>query len=208
MAALRLPQLGPVRFKPEDVWYNLTPMGSAVGKAANAPVKVARGWVDNVWSIGRKPARLEPEQVVKAPAAPVAPQVKTASDDVLRNADDLIKPPAAPLQGAQRNRNFPTAFVVKSGVIGTGAGAAAVYGPGVIERFGASTATVVGPEGPVGQAGETVTHFIERLLSGVGGGAGEGVFKFFSGVSEGVKSLALPALIIGGGFLLYNVAKK
>jgi len=153
-------------------------------------------------------------------AARSAPRLPTnptqAGDDVVRAVQNAPPvPPAAGIPPSQR----VTPFLVRTGVYGTAAVATYKYAPQFVNRASSSLAGVVGPEGPVGAAGETINKTLVEfgsalgggladILGGAGAGAGTGVYNTLAGVGEGLKKAALPLLLLGVGFLGFTALQR
>lgn len=134
------------------------------------------------------------------------------SVDLVDNLISRNSPAAAevPLAGRAGTRQFPHAWTVTKATAGSAAVVAtAAYGPSVINSFGDALNRFQQNLG-AGAGGATEYFFsglgsgLGNLFSGLFGGAGEGAAKLGGGVSEGAKSLILPALLVGGGFLLFT----
>lgn len=162
------------------------------------------------WRFVSAPFRAAPK-VTPRPSA-VLTTATQAGDDAVRAVTQIA--PSAPAAGRAGTQQFPTAFVVKAGVVGAGA-AGAVYAAPSIGRalsnvgggIGAGAGAAV--QQPLSGLGVGLADAFAGLgaglantLAGVGAGTGAGVSSTLGGVGEGLKKVAGPALLLGGAALI------
>lgn len=132
--------------------------------------------------------------------------------------------PAAPLAGRTLGGNFPTAVLIRTtagaGAVGAGIYVAPRIGPWLSSTGAGAKDFIQQPlEGAGAGTGSALADSFTGLgqglaagLTGLGIGTGSGLSAAIGGAAEGVgkavTSLAGPAILIGGGLLLYSLVKK
>lgn len=180
------------------------------------PAKGGRFSFRRLFSRGGSQAerKLLVEEVVpaaKSVPSGVRPSATQVGDDVVRAVNSPV--PTAPFAGRAGSRQFPTQFVVKSAVYAGAATAAFTYGPKFLENVGDSANQATADAGQViPNVLDPLAGSLANLLAGIGVGAGTGVgagvASSLEGVGRGVKSLAVPLLLLGGGFLVFTALTK
>lgn len=201
---------------------------SAAGQLGRFLWGAARGGSDDA-------SRAIPKNTPYIPPTPKAPPVlKTpqslaapAVDDVVRGAGPSATTP--PLAGRQQFLDASSKkWIVKSTVIGgstAAAGLGIAYGGqkvgdglaalgGGAKDFLTDVGTGAGAGagaafgGAAAGAGAGFGAGFRDLFGGIGLGTGEGAAAGLGGIAEGLKRIAFPAILIGGGVLVFLLAQS
>lgn len=177
---------------------------------AQGAAKTARSFLRNPFA---KKAASTP--IIRKPPSITANPVQ-AGEDVVRAVAHAASPAAAKPPVAGRTFQYVKTGLVTAGVVG-----GAVYGPGLIKNAGnsfgqaaASAGAGVGEgagaaaQGTFSGLGAGLADLFSGAFTGAGVGVGQGVGATLAGVGEGLKKVALPAVLFGLGFLAFTALKK
>lgn len=175
-----------------------------VGKIVDrAPLR----WIDNVASIGKR-------ERVSLPKHIEAPRLKgpaeSASVDIEKSLDKYK--PTAPNIGSTNGKGNAPRWWVGPAKLGAYGGAIAIGGAGVgyaATQAGKGVSDLSKPIAEIPKdVGNGVGEGVYGLLGGLGGGLRTGATETASGLADATKTLLLPALLIGGGILLFGALRK
>lgn len=181
---------------------------SVAGWVLPTPTKASSGGGLLKW-FRKAPAKAAPRSTTAVSVPPyggMGNPTLTSADDVARLAAQNAPPVAPPIKGRTQFLADPKtrAFVVKTGTV---LGAAALTPP-IIDRFtktfNSEDYKEANPAKPLENTAKSATDAATYAFSETFKTMFDGFRGLFGTVGEGAKSLALPLILLGGGFLVFN----